>query len=42
MHLCVKGIDFASVYNFSVGFWNCFNSVVFFFSLYKFYFALFL
>jgi hypothetical protein len=38
MYLCAKAIDFASFYDFSIGFWNCFDSVVFcghFISLYK-------
>ena len=26
---CVKGIDFASFYDFDIGFWNCSNSMVF-------------
>ena len=26
----IRGIDFPSFYNFSIGFWNCSNSVVFF------------
>jgi hypothetical protein len=36
MYLCVKGIDFASFYNFSIGYWNYSDSVVFFnFSFYN-------
>jgi len=30
-YLCVRGIDFASFYDFSIGFWNCSDSVVFFY-----------
>jgi len=30
MYLCVRDIDCASFYNFSIGFGNCSNSVVFF------------
>ena len=30
MYLYVRGIDFASFYNFGIGFWNCFNNIVFF------------
>jgi len=29
IHSCAKGIDFASFYDFSIGFWNCSDSVVF-------------
>ena len=29
-NLCVNGIDFASSYYFSIGFWKCSDSVVFF------------
>ena len=29
MYLFVRGIDFASFYNFPIGFWICSNSVVF-------------
>ena len=29
MYICVKGIDFASFYDFCIGFWNCSDSVVF-------------
>ena len=29
MYLCVRGIDFDFFYEFSVGVWNCFESVVF-------------
>ena len=29
MYLCVRDIDFAFVYDFSVGFWKCSHSVVF-------------
>ena len=28
--ICVKGINFDSFYDFSIGFWNCFDNVVFF------------
>ena len=31
MYLCVRGIDFAPFYAISIGFWNCSDSVVFFF-----------
>ena len=35
MYFCVKGIDFVPFYDFSIGFWNCSDSVVFIcFSLY--------
>ena len=30
MYLCVRGITFASFYDFAIGFWNCSVSVVFF------------
>ena len=30
MYLCVRGFNFASFYNFSIRFWNCSDSVVFF------------
>ena len=30
MYLCVRGIGFASLYNFSLGFLNCSDSVVLF------------
>jgi len=30
MYICVGGIDFASSYEFSIRFWNCSDSVVFF------------
>jgi len=30
MHLCAKGIDFVSFYDFDIGFCNCSDSVVFF------------
>ena len=30
MYLYVKGIDFASYYEISIWFWNCFDSVVLF------------
>jgi len=30
MYLCVRGFDFASFYDFSIGFLNCSHSVVFF------------
>ena len=33
MNLCVKGIDFASLYDFSSGLWNCSNGVECFFLL---------
>jgi hypothetical protein len=29
VYLCIRVIDFTSFYNFSIGFWNCFDSVVF-------------
>ena len=29
LNMCVRGIDFASFYNFSIGFWNCFDSECF-------------
>ena len=41
MYLCGRGIIFAYFYCFSIGFWNCFDSVVFllffpsFYSLFK-------
>jgi hypothetical protein len=28
--MCVRGFDFASVCDFMIGFWNCFDSMVFF------------
>ena len=28
MYLCVNGIDFASFYDFGIGFWNCSDSVL--------------
>jgi hypothetical protein len=31
MYLCVWGLDFAFSYAFDSGFWNCSNSVVFFY-----------
>jgi len=30
MYLCVRGIDFASYYDFYIWFWKCFDSVVFY------------
>ena len=34
--MCVRGLNLASFYDFSVGFWNCSNNVgVFCFSLFK-------
>jgi len=30
MYMCVKGINFSSFYNLSIGFWNCSDNVVFF------------
>jgi hypothetical protein len=30
MYLCVKGIDFDSLYDFGIWFWNCSDNVVFF------------
>jgi hypothetical protein len=30
MYLCAMGIDFVSSYDFSIGFWNCSDSVAFF------------
>ena len=30
---CVRGISFAPFYNLSIGFWNCSDIVVFFFSV---------
>jgi hypothetical protein len=30
MYLCVRGINCAFYYNFSIGSWNCSDSVVFF------------
>jgi hypothetical protein len=30
MYLCAKGIEFASSYNFSMGLWNCSDSVALF------------
>jgi len=33
MYLCVRGIDFASFYDFAIGLWNCSDSVVFLFSI---------
>ena len=30
MYLCVRGINFASFYDFDILFWNCSDSVVFF------------
>jgi hypothetical protein len=30
MYLCVRGINVASFYDFSIGFWKCSDSVVFF------------
>jgi hypothetical protein len=30
-YLCVRGIDFVSYYDFSIGVWNCSDSIVFFF-----------
>jgi hypothetical protein len=35
MYLCVRGIDFASFYDFSIVFWKCSHSVIFFSSLYS-------
>ena len=29
MYLCVRGIDFASFYDFDIWFWNCSNSGIF-------------
>jgi len=29
MYMCVRVIDFASFYDFSITFWNCSDSVVF-------------
>ena len=29
IHLCVRGIDFAPFYVFSVGFWNCSDTGIF-------------
>ena len=35
MYMCWGGIDFARFYNFLIGFWNCFDGVLFFcFSFY--------
>ena len=28
MYLCVRDIEFASFYDFSIGFWNCSDSVI--------------
>jgi Zn-dependent M28 family amino/carboxypeptidase len=30
MYLCVRGIDFVFLYDFSIAFWNCSDIVVFF------------
>jgi hypothetical protein len=30
MYLCVSGIDFAFLYDFSIAFWNCSDIVVFY------------
>ena len=30
MYMCARGMDFACFYEFSIGFWNCSNSEVFF------------
>jgi len=30
MYLCARGINFASFYAFSIGFWNCTDIVAFF------------
>ena len=40
MFLCVRGVDVGSFYDFSVGFYNCSDNVVFFvsFLLHKLYF----
>ena len=34
MHLCIRGIDFASFYDFDIWFWNCSDSVIFLASFY--------
>ena len=33
-YLCVRCIHFASFYYFTIGFWNCSDSIIFFFSFY--------
>ena len=35
IYLCIRGVDIASFDDFSVGFWNCSNSVVFFTVFFK-------
>lgn len=29
LYICIRGIDFACFYDFTIGFWNCFYSMVF-------------
>jgi hypothetical protein len=38
--LCVKGIDFAFFYDFSVGFWNCSHNMFFLSLIYVFLYLL--